>query len=126
MSDPSASARARSGATSERRHPLYTLTRARILEFVREPEALFWVFAFPIIMAVVLAFAFRDRPPDPVPVGVAAGPAAAELTAALAKSGTVKPLDLASPAEGLQSLRTGKIALLVEQAPGKGLVYRFD
>ena len=36
---------------SERKPPLYTLTRARILEFVREPEALFWVFAFPIIMA---------------------------------------------------------------------------
>ena len=50
---------------SERKPPLYTLTRARILEFVREPEALFWVFAFPIIMALVLGFAFRDRPPDP-------------------------------------------------------------
>ena len=54
---------------SERKPPLYTLTRARILEFVREPEALFWVFAFPIIMALVLGFAFRDRPPDLEVVG---------------------------------------------------------
>jgi ABC-type multidrug transport system permease subunit len=113
-------------ATTERRNPLAALTRARILEFVREPEAIFWVFAFPIIMAVVLGFAFRDRPPDPIPVGVAAGPTAAELTAALAKSGTVKPSEIPVAAEGLQSLRTGKIALLVEEAPGKGLVYRFD
>ncbi len=57
----------------ERLHPLYALTRTRILEFIREPEALFWVFAFPILMAVVLGFAFRDRPPDPVPVGVVSG-----------------------------------------------------
>ena len=111
---------------SPRRHPLAALTKARIVEFVREPEALFWVFAFPIIMAVILGFAFRDHPPDPVPVGVAAGPTAAELRAALTKSGTVKPLDFPSEAAGLQSLRTGKIALLVEETPAAGLVYRFD
>jgi ABC-type multidrug transport system permease subunit len=112
--------------TSQRRNPLAALTKARILEFVREPEAIFWVFAFPIIMAVVLGFAFRDHPPDPVPVGVAAGPTAAELSAALAKSGTVKPREVATVADGLETLRTGKIALLVEETPGKGLVYRFD
>ena len=66
-------------------NPLVALTRARVLEFVREPEALFWVFAFPIIMALVLGFAFRDRPPDPVPVGVVAGPTAADISAALSR-----------------------------------------
>ncbi len=59
---------------SERRSALRALTKTRLLEFIREPEALFWVFAFPILMALVLGFAFRDRPPDPVPVGVLAGP----------------------------------------------------
>ncbi len=109
---------------SERQHPLLALTKARLLEFVREPEALFWVFAFPIIMAVVLGFAFRDRPPDPVPVGVVAGPSAAEISGALAKAGTVKSLSYASLAAGLEGLRTGKITLLVEDA--SGLVYHFD
>jgi ABC-type multidrug transport system permease subunit len=113
-------------ATSERRNPLYTLTRARIVEFIREPEAIFWVFAFPIIMALVLGFAFRDRPPDPLPVGVIEGPTADEISEALRKSGTVKPLSYPSLDAGLQGLRTGKITLLVQESAGPGLTYRFD
>jgi ABC-type multidrug transport system permease subunit len=109
---------------SERQHPLAALTRTRILEFVREPEALFWTFAFPILMALVLAFAFRDRPPDPVPVGVVSGPVSKEITDALAAAGTVKPTGFATLADGLEALRTGKIALLVEQTDS--LVYHLD
>lgn len=39
---------------------LKELTRARILEFVREPEAIFWVFVFPVLLAVALGVAFRE------------------------------------------------------------------
>ena len=45
-----------------RYHPLLELTKARLLEFVRDPESIFWVFAFPVILAVVLGIAFRDDP----------------------------------------------------------------
>src|SRR5215813_4573208 len=103
MSDPAA-----------RQHPLATLTKMRLLEFIREPEALFWVFAFPVLMALVLGFAFRDRPPDPVPVGVVAGPTSVEILRHLGVPGTVKPAEYPSLADGLGALRTGKIALLVE------------
>lgn len=41
-------------------HPLLELTRARILEFYREPEAIFWVFLFPVLLAVALGIAFRE------------------------------------------------------------------
>ncbi len=109
---------------SERQHPLVALTRTRLLEFVREPEALFWVFMFPVLMALVLGFAFRDRPPDPIPVGVAAGPPAAELSTALSRAGTVKAAVYPDVAAGLEALRTGKIALLVEDRAT--LVYHFD
>jgi len=111
---------------SERKPPLYTLTRARILEFVREPEALFWVFAFPIIMALVLGFAFRDRPPDPLAVGVVEGPAASAISQALEKSGLVKARVYPDREAGLHGLRTGKITLLVEEPDGTGPVYLFD
>ncbi|MGE5413571.1 MAG: ABC transporter permease, partial [Syntrophomonadaceae bacterium] len=111
---------------SERQHPLAMLTRTRLLEFVREPEALFWVFLFPVLMALVLGFAFRDRPPDPVPIGIVEGRAAAELSAALTRAGTMKPATYASLSAGLEALRTGKIALLVEEAGGPGPVYHFD
>ncbi len=112
--------------SEKRLNPLYALTRTRILEFVREPEALFWVFAFPILMAVVLGFAFRDRPPDPVPVGVVQGSSAAAIAEALTKSGTVRPAAYSTLAEGVEGLRTGKITLLVEEGASSGLVYHFD
>ncbi|HTR03079.1 MAG TPA: ABC transporter permease [Thermoanaerobaculia bacterium] len=112
---------------SERQHPLAALTKTRLLEFVREPEALFWVFAFPILMALVLGFAFRDRPPDPVPVGVVDGPTAADISKALAAAGTVKPSPYGTLPAGLEALRTGKIALLVEEPGGlNGPIYHFD
>ena len=34
-------------------------------EFVREPEALFWTFLFPVVLTLALGLAFRSRP-EPV------------------------------------------------------------
>ena len=45
-------------------------------EFLREPEAIFWVFAFPMLLAIALGFAFRAKGPDQIPVGVVAVSAA--------------------------------------------------
>jgi ABC-2 type transport system permease protein len=109
---------------SERRSPLAALTHARVVEFLREPEAVFWVFAFPILMAVVLGLAFRDRPPELLPVGVAAGPTASGLEAALSRAGRLRPRVYPTVEAGLEDLRTGRIAVLVEE-PGT-LVYHFD
>ena len=60
-------------------HPLIELTLTRLREFVREPEALFWTFLFPIVMSIAMAFAFPSRRAQPVPVGVAAGAGAASI-----------------------------------------------
>ena len=38
--------------------PLVELTLARLRQFEREPEALFWTFAFPILIAIAMAVAF--------------------------------------------------------------------
>jgi ABC-2 type transport system permease protein len=114
---------------SPRRNPLLALTRARVLEFVREPEALFWVFAFPIIMAVVLGFAFRDKPADKVSVGVAGEAALPALGGRPLAAPALTVRVFPTVAEGLLALRTGKIALLVENAadpPSAPLVYHFD
>src|ERR1035438_5252485 len=43
---------------------LAQLTLVRFREFIREPEALFWVFIFPILLAAGLGIAFRNRPPE--------------------------------------------------------------
>src|SRR6266700_6772129 len=50
--------------TSLADHPLVQLTMMRFREFVREPEALFWVFVFPILLAAGLGIAFRNRPAE--------------------------------------------------------------
>ncbi len=115
------------------RPPLVELTVARAKEFVREPEAIFWVFAVPIVFSVVLGFAFRSKPPDRLPVAVvtraAAGapdPAAARVVAALARSPFLQPRAYPEAA-GRDALRTGKVSLLVVPAPaGPGATFQFD
>lgn len=59
-----------------RRAELVELTRHRTLSFIRQPEAVFWVFAFPVVLAAVLGFAFQGRQPAPSLVGVVGEPGA--------------------------------------------------
>ena len=73
------------------RGPLMELTRARVHELTREPEAVFWVFVFPIVLAAVLGLAFRSKPPEALPVGVVAGPHAEARLAALSGGADLKP-----------------------------------
>ncbi len=109
------------------RPPLLELTSCKAKEFLREPEAIFWVFAFPVLLAIALGLAFRAKGPEKIPVGVVtaapADAAAARTLAALGRS----PALLARPysaAAGSDALRTGKISLLVE--PGPPAVFHFD
>ena len=110
--------------SSRQRSPLEALTMTRLLEFIRQPEALFWVFGFPIIMSVVLGFAFRDRPPEAIPVGVAGELRSSQLGGALEGSPRLKPQRFESVEEGQAALRMGRIALLVEDR--SPLVYHYD
>src|SRR4051794_41836711 len=56
--------------THQRNNPLLLLTLSRFREFVREPAAIFWVYGFPLIMAVALGVAFRERPVEKIKVTV--------------------------------------------------------
>ena len=64
---------------AERLHPLRELTLVRMREFLREPEAVFWVFAFPVIMTCALGVAFRSRADEPVIVGIERGARSMEV-----------------------------------------------
>ncbi|HEY2953770.1 MAG TPA: ABC transporter permease [Candidatus Eisenbacteria bacterium] len=94
------------------RSPLWQLTRARVLSFMREPEVAFWVFAFPVLMALALGIAFRTSGAPRSRVGVEQGPRAAEIAAALARSSDLEVVPIA-PAEADAALRRGKVAVLV-------------
>jgi len=94
------------------RGPLAELTLARVRELTREPEAIFWVFVFPILLAAILALAFRSRPPEALPVAVAAGPRGEGRLAALSAQADLKPRLLAE-AEARQALARGQVVLVV-------------
>jgi ABC-2 type transport system permease protein len=94
------------------RGPLVELTRARIRELTREPEAVFWVFVFPVLLAAILGLAFRSRPPEALPVAVVAGPHADARRAALTTGLDLEPLIL-SEAEARVALVRGRVVLVV-------------
>jgi hypothetical protein len=100
-----------------RYNALWNLTRARVLSFMREPEVAFWVFAFPVLMALALGIAFRSSGTPTSRIGVENGPGAAAVAEALSKSPDLVVLRL-SHAEAEAALRRGKIALLVRPVDG--------
>jgi ABC-2 type transport system permease protein len=94
--------------------PLVELTVARLKEFLREPEAVFWVFAFPVLMALALGVAFRTQKPADVNVGVLKqqGTGADMFAKRLTDAGGIR-VRVLSPAEADVALRNGVIAVLV-------------
>ncbi|MGA3136426.1 MAG: ABC transporter permease [Terracidiphilus sp.] len=99
---------------------LYQLTMVRFKLILREPEAIFWIFVFPILLAVGLGIAFRNRPADVLQVGATTP----QLTQALAadKGLTAATMDEAT---GTRALATGGILLLAIQRPD-GVAYKYD
>jgi ABC-type multidrug transport system permease subunit len=97
------------------------LTLVRFREFWREPEAIFWVFVFPILLAAGLGLAFRNRPPDAI--GIAA--VTPELARSLRQEKLLDVEQLSAPAAE-EALRTGKVALFAAPSPGGAVVYRYD
>jgi len=113
----------RNGRWSGYRHLLW----ARILELKREPEVVFWVFVFPLLLALGLGIAFRNKPADTTAVAVVAGPGATRTLAMLQSSAhsavraTVLDRDAA-----LHDFRFGKFDLVVEPNPDGTYTYRYD
>src|SRR5688572_23059351 len=111
------------------RPPLLEMTRSHLLELMREPGILFWVFGFPILLAIGLGIAFRTRGPEKVGVAVI-GEDRARIEAAV-KALEASP-DLAvermTPELALEALRKTKISLVVDvgSATSSSTVYRFD
>jgi ABC-type multidrug transport system permease subunit len=97
---------------TQRQHPLWQLTLMRWRIFVREPSALFWTYGFPVVLALALGVAFRNRPPEPVEVAVEASPGCEDWRAMLATNSQVHVRWL-GPREAREALRTGKVSVVV-------------
>src|SRR6202158_4484248 len=107
--------------TSLADHPLVQLTLVRFPEFVPEPEALFWVFVFPILLAAGLGIAFRNRPAEVLKIAVVTP----ELAQSLRQEKLLEVQQLESEAAE-EALRTGKVALLAVPGSLGTVAYRYD
>ena len=106
-------------------HPLVELTLMRVREFLREKEAVFWVFVFPVLMTFALGIAFRNTAPDKTFVAIESGdPKATEIANVLSRSPEINASVL-SPDQAAQALRSGKVSIVVKPANG-AFEYRFD
>jgi ABC-2 type transport system permease protein len=112
---------------SEKVHSsLRELTMVRVREFLREPEAVFWTFAFPVLMAIGLGIAFRNKPAEIVHVGVVEGAGADTVAASLRTSKLIAVEMVPSVDSGLSSMRNGKIALVIDVRGPRQVDYHFD
>jgi ABC-2 type transport system permease protein len=107
------------------RPALVELTLVRLREFVREPEAMFWVFGFPLLLALGLGIAFRNRPPESIRIGVLAS-APPALAVSLDSTEGLAVEHLADDSAGARALRNADVALVVASGPGGGVEYRYD
>jgi ABC-type multidrug transport system permease subunit len=111
----------KAGKTPFTERALAQLTLVRFREFIREPDALFWVFVFPILLAAGLGIAFRNRPPEVLNI--------AATTPELARSLTGEKLlrvEQLPQAEAEEALRVGKVALVAEPGANGAVVYGYD
>jgi ABC-2 type transport system permease protein len=99
---------------------LFQLTVTRFRLFFREPEAVFWIFAFPILLSVGLSIAFRNRPADVLKV---AG-STMQITQALNADKGLSAITLDED-RGRSALATGNILLLAVQQ-GDSIKFDYD
>src|SRR5450432_1681392 len=116
--------RLRNGRWSGFRHIL----NVRLRELWREPEVIFWVFGFPILLALGLGIAFRDKPPDVIRVAIVSGSPSPNALAMIQRAPGASSIhaDVLDESAALRGFRLGKYDLVIESNPEGGYVYRYD
>lgn len=104
-------------------NPITQLTLTKFRGFAREPEALFWVFLFPVLLALALGIAFRARGPEVLPVGVGPGPGAEWVQQVLDTDPGLRA-EVLDVEQARAALRTGQVAVVV--LPDDPWVYWYD
>lgn len=107
-------------------HPIIQLFLARFREFIRQPEAVFWSYVFPIVMMIALGMAFRSEPMEKIPVIVEDGTYADAIAKSLEKSGAQFIVSRGSAEQARQQLRAGQSELIVSgNGVGMSGAYQF-
>jgi len=107
-------------------NPLVQLVLVRFREYVREPEALFWSFGFPILLAIGLGIAFRSKPPDVAHVAVVTGDARSDAFIAALKNDHGLAVEALPRDSARAALRTGRVAVVITPGANGGVEYEYD
>jgi ABC-2 type transport system permease protein len=104
------------------------LLGARMLELKREPEVVFWVFVFPLLLAAGLGIAFRNKPSDASSVAIVASTGAQQANVLLQRfrQSTSFKVDVVNAADAQKGFRLGKYDLVIEADAVGGMRYRYD
>lgn len=116
-------ARRRNGRWAGYRH----LLASRMKEMKREPEVIFWVFGFPLLLALGLGIAFRNKPANVSSIAIA-GPGAQQALSLIERSpqrGSIKA-EVLEEAAAIKGFRLGKYDLVLESKGDGGFEYRYD
>jgi len=102
------------------------LLKTRIKELLREPELIFWVFVFPLLIALGLGIAFRDKPVDPASIAIVSSPKADDIRRRIARSLDSAKVRVTPLPEAMNCFRLGRCdVIIIAQTDGR-LEYRYD
>lgn len=104
------------------------LLMARMAELRREPEVIFWIFLFPILLAFGLGVAFRSKPPDTISVVIEQGAGSQRAMGLLEHSPQHERIKaaIADAPAALDGFRLGKYELVIEPKSDGSFGFRFD
>jgi len=104
------------------------LLMARMLELKREPEVVFWVFIFPLLLALGLGIAFRNKPANAASVAVVQFAGWEDTQRLLAQSPQPDQFKVTvlNENDARQGFRLGKYDLVIEPDSKGGFTYLYD
>src|SRR6266849_1120758 len=103
------------------------LISARMKELRREPEVVFWMFVFPLLLSFGLGIAFRNRPADATSIAITSGPHAEDVLSLIQKSRkSAIRAEVVDRGRASQGLRLGKYDLVVEPVSASAVQYDYD
>ena len=107
------------------REPFFQLVLTHLRGYLREPEAIFWTYGFPLIMVIGLGLAFTNANEEPtiltVSESASSHPFVVTLTGDPAFEIEVQPFD-----EAIASLRSNRTPLVVSIDEAGSFEYFFD
>lgn len=97
---------------------VHAVAMSTFRDFWRSKEAVFWTYGFPLLMSIVLGFAFQPGALPPVPVAVVAVDGTNALEEALRRQSRLE-VERLDAGEADRALARGRIALLVRLEAGE-------